>query len=412
MPELALVNAGELATCSGNGTTAEERLAVVQDGAMLVDHGRVAWTGTTKELKRKSVGKATRVVDARGCLVTPGFVDPHTHLVFAGSREDELERKARGESYTAILAAGGGIARTTRETRSATVKQIVQESGRRLAQLLMNGVTTAEVKSGYGQRLKDELRLLQAIKVLGATSGVELVPTFLGLHATPPEFKVAKEYADYAIREMLPEVARLSARPAFSDCFCEEGVFSRDECSRYLRASRELGFSLKIHADEFAESGGASLAAEAGCVSADHLGRSAGSGIRDLSHRGVTAVLLPGTSLYSGTPYADARGILGAGCDVALGTDLSPNSWIESPQLVMGLACSAMRMTPDEALLGFTRNAAKAISRKDVGTLAVGASADFVVHSVPGRRFLPYRVGGRYVRDVFKSGRRVYGEPV
>lgn len=383
---------------------------------MLVDHGKVTWVGTTRDLRRKSLGKPTRTVDARGGLVTPGFVDPHTHLVFAGSREDELERKIRGESYTTILAAGGGIARTTRETRTATMKQIIQESSQRLDQLLKSGVTCAEVKTGYGQRFKDELRLLDAIKKLGATSRVELVPTFLGLHASPPEFKNAKDYTDYAIREMLPKVAGLKARPAFSDCFCEEGVFSRGECSRYLRASRELGFSLKIHADEFAESGGASLAAETGCVSADHLGKSALSGIREMARRGVTAVLLPGTSLYSAIPYADARAILDEGCDVALGTDLSPNSWIESPQFVMSLACSAMRMTPADALLGFTCNAAKAIARKDIGTLAVGSSADFVIHSVSGHRFLPYRVGGRYVREVFKSGNRVYlgddlGEP-
>ena len=408
MPDLALVNAGELVLCTGSGGTPEERLGLIEDGALLVDHGRIAWTGTSRDLERKSVGKPKRTVDAMGGLVTPGFVDPHTHLVFAGSREDELERKIRGESYTSILASGGGIARTTRETRGADVGTIVGQSRLRLNQLLMNGVTCVEVKTGYGQRLKDELKLLDAVGRLGRTSPVELVPTFLGLHAAPPEFKSAGDYTDYAIREMLPKVAGTRARPRFSDCFCEDGVFSREECARYLRSSRELGFGCKIHADEFVDSGGASLAAEIGCVSADHLGKSNSSGLREMALKRVTAVLLPATSLCSSIPYADARGVVDAGCEVALGTDLSPNSWVESPQLVMTLACDGMRMTPAEALLGFTRNAAKAISREDVGTLKVGAPADFVVHSVSSYRSLPYRAGGKYVRKVFKRGACVF----
>jgi imidazolonepropionase len=236
---------------------------------------------------------------------------------------------------------------------------------------------------------------------------LELVSTFLGLHATPPEYKDPKEYVEYAIREMLPSVARSEGRPVFADCFCEEGIFSREDCSKFLKASREMGLRLKIHADEFTDSGGAYLSATLGCTSADHLGRSDPSGIRAMAHRGVVAVLLPGTSLYSSIPYADARGIMDAGCLVALGTDLSPNSWVESPQLVMSLACTALRMTPAQALLGFTRNAAKAIARGDIGTLQAGSAADLVVHSVPSYRFLPYRVGGKYVRSVFKRGREV-----
>lgn len=405
MPELVLINAGELVTCSGVGKTSEEKLGIVEDGALIVDKGKVAWVGSTRDFKRKALGKPRVTIDAAGGLVTPGFVDPHTHLVFAGSREDELDRKIRGESYTAILSSGGGIARTTRETRAASASRIERESGERLGQLLRNGVTIAEVKTGYGQSLEDELKLLKVIRSLSAAQEVELVATFLGLHASPPEFKGGRGYADYTIREMLPKVAAAKPRPAFSDCFCEEGVFSRDECSRYLLASKKLGFACKTHADEFADSGGASLAAETACVSADHLGRSDPSGIREMARAGVTAVLLPGTSLCSAIPYADARRIMEEGCTVALGTDLSPNSWVESPQLVMSLACNAMRMTPADALLGFTRNAAKAISRVDIGVLQVGSSADFVVHSLPGYRFLPYRVGGRYVRQVFKSGR-------
>ncbi len=408
MHDLALVNAGELVTCNGSGRTDEDRLGVIRDGALVIDGGRVVWVGTTKELGRKAFGKPRRTIDAHHDLVTPGFVDPHTHLVFAGTREDELEKKIRGESYTSILASGGGILRTLRDTRQASAAKIAQESEGRLTQLMKNGVTTVEVKTGYGQRLADEMKLLDVIGRLRRMIRVELVPTFLGLHATPPEFKNSGEYVDYAIREMLPAVARAEVKPKFSDCFCEEGVFSRDDCSKYLRASRERGLACKIHADEFSESGGAALAAEARCVSADHLGKSDPSGIEAMASRGVTAVLLPGTSLISSIPYANAPNILAAGCSVALGTDLSPNSWVESPQFVMSLACSGMKITPAQALLGFTRSAAEAIARDDLGFLGVDSAGDFVIHTLPGYEFLPYRVGGQHVQKVFKGGREVF----
>ena len=408
MTDLALVNALELVTCGGQGETAEEELGIIEDGALLVEDGRVSWVGSTRELKRKSFGRAKRTVDARGRLVTPGFVDPHTHLAFSGSREDELERKTMGETYRSILDSGGGILRTIRETRAASAATIAKESGERVAQLLGNGVTTAEVKSGYGQRVADELKMLEAVGRLRKASDVEIIPTFMGLHAKPPEFRTSREYVEYAVSQMLPAVSVAKTRPVFSDCFCETGIFSREECSKYLRASGALGLLLKIHADEFAESGGASLAAELGCVSADHLGRGDSEGIREMARRGVAAVLLPGTSLYSSIPYADARGIIEAGCHVALGTDLSPNSWIESPQMVMSLACNGMKMTPAQALIGFTSNAARAVARNDLGFLAVGSSADFVVHSLPGYRYLPYRVGGQYVQKVFKRGKEVH----
>ena len=404
LPDLALVNARELATCRGG----PGQLGVVEDGALVVDDGKVVWAGTTAGLKRKTIGKFRRIVDAEDGLVTPGFVDPHTHLAFAGTREDELERKASGESYLSILQGGGGIARTIRETRNASAEKIAAESGARLSQLLRNGVTTAEVKTGYGGRLKDELKMLDALRRLGAAGTVEVVPTFLGLHATPKEHGTSEEYVKYAVNEMLPAVAALKSRPAFSDCFCEDGVFSSSQCLRYLKASAKFGFACKAHADEFSDSDGAAMAAKAGCVSADHLGRSSKEGLEKMASRGVTAVLLPGTSLYSGIPFADAQMVAQAGCDIALGTDLSPNSWIESPQLVMGLACTALRMTPAQALLGFTKYAAQALRREDIGTLGVGSAADFVVHGVPSYRFLPYRLGGSYVRRVFKRGREVY----
>ncbi len=405
-PDLALVNAGELVTCAGNAS--DNPLGIIEGGAVVVQEGKVAWIGTTRELKQSSFQRPTKLIDVEGGLVFPGLVDPHTHLAFAGSREDELERKIAGESYTEILESGGGISRTIRDTRKASVSKIVEESKSRLSQLLRGGVTTAEVKTGYGQRLKDELKMLQAIKKLANSVSVDIVPTFLGLHARPPEFARSRGYVDYAVREMLPRIASHRPRPRFSDCFCEEGVFSREECAEYLRASAKLGFDLKIHADEFTNSGGAALAASMSCVSADHLAHGTREDFDAMSKSGVTAVLLPATSMYSGIRFADAREIMKAGCSVALGTDLSPNSWIESPQYVMSLACAGMKMTPAEALLGFTKNAAKALGREDVGAIKMGASADFVVSSLPGHRFLPYRVGGDYVKMVFKRGRKAF----
>ena len=401
-PDLAVVNAEELVTLQAD----DGSLGIIENGALVAKDGRVAWTGSTAEFKRKSFAKPKKLVDANGKLVTPGFVDPHTHLVFAGSREGELERKIAGESYVGILSGGGGINRTVAETRKASRARLVAEASGRLEQLVRNGVTTAEVKTGYGQSLASELKMLDVIKSLDETGPIELVPTFLGLHAKPPEFKNADEYVDYAIKTMLPEIAK--RKPAFSDCFCEDGVFSGEQCTRYLRASKAQGLALKMHADEFADSGGASLAAEMGCTSADHLGKSGRAGIEEMARRDVTAVLLPGTSLYSAIGYADAKMIAGAGCSIALGSDLSPNSWIESPQLVMMLACSAEKMTPADALRGVTVNAARALGRDDIGRLSVGEKADFVVHDLPSYRFLPYRVGGNYVSAVFKEGREVY----
>jgi imidazolonepropionase len=410
MPDLAVVNAGELVTCREGSP--DGGLGIIEDGALLVERGKVAWVGTTKEYRRKTVGRAARMVDAGGVLVTPGFVDPHTHLLFAGSREDELERKVAGESYTEILRAGGGIARTVRDTRRAPTSQIIAESKSRILNLERAGVTTAEVKTGYGQNLENELRMLDALHGLRREVDIELVPTFLGLHAKPPEFKGSSEYVDYAAKQMLPEVAKRKDKPEFSDCFLEEGFFSKSECSRYLRASAKLGFKLKVHADEFGDSGGASLAGELRCVSADHLGKSSKEGFGSLAKNGVTAVLLPGTSFFSGIPYADAKGAMAAGCTVALGTDLSPNSWIESPQLVMSLACIGMKLTPAQALLGFTKNAARALGREDIGVLKPGSAADFLVHKYASYRFLPYQTGGHYVSKAFKRGREVYRSEV
>lgn len=404
---VALINA-ELVTCRGRGGRDEQNpVGVIDDGALFARQGKVVWVGPTKELRRKSWGKASKVVDAEGSLVTPGLVDPHTHVLFAGTREDELDRKARGETYAQILESGGGITRTMRETKAASSSRIISESMARLNQLKAAGVTTVELKTGYGDDTREELRALELISRLGKMSGIDVVPTFLGLHAVPSGAK-RPDYVRRVIGETLPAVAAGKFRPEFADCFCEEGVFSAKECGSFLKAARVLGIKRKIHADEFSDSGGAAIAAANGCTSADHLGYARRGSGRLMANAGVVVVVLPMTSLNSKAKFADVKSLHADRCRVALGTDLSPNTWVESPQSVMGLACSALNMTADESLRGFTTEAAAAIAKTDVGRLEAGCKADFVVHSYNDYRSIPYRIGGRYVKEVYKAGRMTW----
>jgi imidazolonepropionase len=382
-------------------------LGIISDGAVVIDRGKIVWTGTTADFRKLDVHPA-KIIEASQKTVTPGLIDPHTHLAFAGSREDELAKKARGSTYLEILQRGGGIARTIRATREATESEILTQTRERLRQLLRNGVTSVEVKTGYGQDLVNELKLLRVIDRLAEDGILDVTSTFLGLHSVPSEFKSSSDYVRYVKKVVLPEVCARTRKPAFADCFCEEGVFSYEECQGYLKTSRSLGLQLKIHADEFTDSNGARLAAEADCVSADHLGRSSVVGLNKMGKKGVIAVILPGTSLYSGIKPANVKEVLQSGCKIALGTDLCPNSWIESPQIVMALACTMLRLPPELALLGFTRNAAAAIAREDLGTLALGNVGDLVIYDFPSYEFLPYRVGGSYVNTVIKRGHVVY----
>jgi imidazolonepropionase len=413
-PDLAVVNISQMVTNSGcvaGKPIDEDSIGLVHDAAMLVEGGRVIWVGTMKEYKTKTLGKPARTLDAAQRLVTPGFVDPHTHLIFAGGRQDEFDRKIKGESYKRILSSGGGILRTIRATRDSSNKILLIEALDRLLQLKASGVTTVEVKSGYGQDLANEVKMISVANQLGEMSGVEIINTFLGLHAVPPECKSANDYTKFVINNILPEIAKLPHRPKFSDCFCESDLFSRDFCSRYLKASALLGFNLKIHADEFSESGGAELAANLGCTSADHLENSTEEGLKAMAEKGVVAVLLPSTALYSSIRPADADRIQKNGCVLSLGTDLSPNSWVESPQLVMLLACTTMRMSIAQALAAFTWGASLALGRSDLGRLVQGAKADFTIHEYHDYRYLPYRVGGRYVTSVYKAGKEIYRNP-
>jgi imidazolonepropionase len=355
-------------------------------------------------------------VDAAGGLVTPGLIDAHTHLVFAGTREAEWQMRARGAGYLEILEAGGGILSTVAATRAASDADLLAGARSRLSEMLANGTTTAEAKSGYGLDVETELRELDMIGRLDREGPVQLVPTFLGAHAVPAEFRDrpdgVAEYVDAVIGEQLPAVARQGIA-RFCDVFCERGVFSAEQSARILGAARDAGLALRLHADELAPSGGAELAAEIGCASADHLAAPSDEGVAALARaaagdRPVVATLLPATSWFLGKHhFAPARRFIDAGIPVALATDLNPGtSPTVSLPLVMSIACLEMGLTPAEALVAATINAAHSLGLgAEIGSIEPGKQADLVVWGVPSVDQLPYWLGARPARTVIKRGR-------
>ena len=418
--ELVVLHAAELATLAG-ATQKPKRgaalrdIGIIPDGAVASVGGRVAAVGPTEQVLRQvRVTSATTVIDASGKTVLPGFVDPHTHCVYAGSREDEWVLRLEGRSYTEILASGGGILSTVAATRQATEQELTASALRRLRILLAHGVTTAEVKSGYGLSTADELKMLRVVQTLAVLQPVRLVPTFLGAHAVPAEFRSDPDgYVERVVAEMLPAVAR-EGLARFCDVFCDAGAFSVAQARRVLEAGRAWGLRPKIHADEIAALGGAELAAELGAVSADHLVQVSEEGIRRLAERGVVAVLLPATTLFlMGARYAPARRLIEAGVPVALGTDANPGtSPTEAMGLVLSLACLQLRMSPAEAIAAATINAAHAIGVADaVGSLEPGKQADLVVFDAPNHRYIPYRFGVNLVETVVVGGRVVLQRP-
>jgi imidazolonepropionase len=407
--DLILTNVAELVTCQpglGDGP-----LGVIPDGALAAADGRIVWVGAAGDIAASvRLSPGGRRLDARGRVAVPGFVDAHTHLCFAGSREEEYAMRARGASYQEIAAAGGGILATVRATRAAAVDDLVAATRPRLAVLLAHGTTTVEVKSGYGLTTADEVKMLEAIERLGRVQPVEIHATFCGAHEVPPEYRGrTEEYVDLVVDEMLPAVAaRGLAR--YVDVFCEEGVFSVEQSRRILEAGARAGLRPKLHADEFATLGGAELAAEIGALSADHLLRARVEGVAAMAKAGVTATLLPGTAFFLGLPYAPARAFLDTGVRVALASDFNPGSSMgASLQLVMTMAVSQMKLSPEEALLGITRHAAHAMGLEDaIGSLGVGRQCDVVLADVPSWRFLSYHYGVNHVSRVVKRGRLVW----
>lgn len=410
-------HAAQLATIAGKNEPRKRKemseLGIIEDGSVWIENGVIAAIGTTEELERQYGDRASEaeIIDATGRLVTPGLVDPHTHVAYGGSREREFEMRLEGATYMEIMNAGGGIHATTRMTREATEDELVEQTLRRLDSFLKHGVTTVEGKSGYGLDLETELKQLRAMKRLNETHPIDLVPTFMGAHAVPQEYKGNEdEYIDSIINDMLPVVAE-EKLAAFNDVFCEVGVFTPEQSDRILEAGKKLGLIPKIHADEIESYGGAELAAKVGAISAEHLLKASDEGIKQMAEAGVIACLLPATALYLREDAAKGRKMVDEGVAVAISTDCNPGSSpTTSMPLVMNLACISMRLTPAEALVAATMNAACAIRMEDkVGSLEVGKQGDVVMWNISNYQELQYLFGVNHVDKVWKKGEQVVG---
>lgn len=413
--ELLIENASQLCVIPGHGGpqrgAALGDLGLIEDGAIAIDRGRVVAIGKSADLRARYT--AAVHIDARGRCVLPGFVDPHTHIPWFGDRAGEFEQRLAGATYMEIMASGGGIMSTVRKTRAADLEALVADNLPRLERMLRHGTTSAEAKTGYGLETAAELKQLDAIAALNKRQPIELSPTFLPAHAVPAEYAGETErFLDYLINETLPAGARWMAThgPTFCDIFCEEGVFDVEQTRRYLERARDLGFRLKVHADEFAGLGGTKLAVELGAISADHLVQTPAEDIAALGRGSTIAVGLPGTPFgLAHHDYTPAKAILEAGGALALATDLNPGTaWCESMQMVIALACRYMRLTQAQALAAATINAAHAIGRGDeVGSLEPGKQADIIILAVDDYRQLGYRFGTNLVDTVIKRGRVV-----
>ncbi|WP_319005627.1 imidazolonepropionase [Mesobacillus subterraneus] len=391
-----------------------KELNISEDAAIGIQDGKIAWVGCDAEARSL---KSTERIDAEGKVVSPGLVDPHTHLVFGGSREHELSLKQAGVPYLEILAQGGGILSTVGSTKKATEEELYKKASFHLERMISYGVTTLEAKSGYGLDADTELKQLRVVKRLKEKYPISVVSTFLGAHAVPPGFKGKED-------EFLDEMARLfevineEELAEFVDIFCETGVFTIEQSRKFLQQAKEKGFGLKIHADEIDPLGGTEMAVLLGAASADHLVAASDEGIRQLAEGDTVAVLLPGTTFYLGKDhYARARKMIDEGAAVALATDFNPGSCVtENLQMIMSLAALKLKMSAEEIWNAVTVNAAHAIGRaSQAGSLEIGRSADFVIWDVPNYQYIPYHFGVNHAQSVYHSGnklweRTAYGE--
>jgi len=419
--DLIVAHAAQLVTLSGDEGprrgAAMSELGLISDGAVAVHEGHIVDVGTSADILSRY--QSDRVLDATDKVVLPGFVDPHTHLVWAGDRAEEFELRVGGASYMEIMAAGGGILSTVRATRSASVETLISQSRARLDHMLANGTTTAEVKTGYGLELATELKQIEAIRRLQSEHPIDLVPTFLGAHAVPEKYAGrTDEYTNLVVEEMLPQVkdtfdalypgnATLFESGPFCDVFCEKGAFDLEQSRRVLAAAKARGLGLKIHVDEFAALGGTRLAVDLGAVTADHLVCTPPEELALLAQSDTIAVSLPGTPFGLGhCEYSPARQIIDSGGALALATDLNPGTcWCESMQFPIALACRYMQMTPAEAICAATINAAHAIDLGGkTGSIEPGKWADLSLLDAPDYRHLGYRFGVNLVGTVVKKG--------
>lgn len=394
-----LTGIGRLIT---NSSGIPGELGVVEEAAIGIADGTVAWVGPASTVPPHL--REVESFDVEGRAVIPGYVDSHTHLVFAGDRSDEFARRLRGESYEAILAAGGGIHATVAATRQATLPDLVAGAAARGRRMLLSGTTTVEVKSGYGLDPMTEVRMLAAARAVAEATGLTVIPTFLGAHV-PARGVERPEYVELLLREMLPAAA---GHALFCDVFCDRGAFTVDDARRILAAAAGLGLGVRIHAEQLTHTGAAVLAAEIGAASADHLDHATAEDAAALAAAGVVATLLPAASFSMLAPQAPGRMLWDAGVTVALATDCNPGtSNVESMSLVVALACLEMGLTPEEALWAATRGGALSLRMEDRGWIVPGAVADLVVLDAPSHLHIPYRPGTELAWKVVKAGKVV-----
>jgi imidazolonepropionase len=411
---ILIKNAAELVTCASHAARRGQEmsaLGVIADGAVVIEQGKITDVGATKAVLAR-LGKSGRdlssfeTIDAAGKAVLPGFVDSHTHFVFGGYRADEFSWRLKGDSYMDILERGGGILSTVRATRNASREELIASGLKRLDSMLSFGVTTLEGKSGYGLDMETEIKQLEVMAKLNRLHPVDVVSTFMGAHAVPPEYKGRNDaYIDFLLSEALPEVA-LRHLAEFCDVFCEKNVFSVEQSRRLLTNAAKAGLRPKLHADEIVSLGGAELAAEVGAISADHLLHASDAGIEAMAKAGVVATLLPATAFGLREPYARGRFMIDAGCAVALATDFNPGScFSESIPLVAATAALYMHLLPEEIVTALTINGAAALGRANItGSLDCGKQGDVIILENPSYRFIPYHIGVSTVEKTIKNG--------
>lgn len=402
-------NASELITLDGYSVKPAiknemKKLNIIRDGAVAIKDNKIIDVGKTDELMRKYSPDIK--IDASNKIVLPGFIDAHTHLIFLGSREEELTFKLEGMSYLEILKRGGGILKTVRETRRASLQELIKAGMERLDNMLRHGVTTIEGKSGYGLDVDNEIKMLEAYRVLDEHHVVDVIPTLLAAHAIPPEYKDdPDEYVDVIIDEIIPKVAERKLAK-FNDVFVEKGVFNIEQGKRILLRGKEYGLIPKIHADEINYLGGAELAGEVEAISADHLAKASEKGMRTLADKGIIGVLLPTAPMvlmdYS---YPNARKMIDMGVPIAIASDFNPNCWVENIQVPMFMATYFLKMTPAEVITAVTINAAHAIGLShEIGSISIGKRADLVILDAPSHYWINYRFGVNIVDTVIKNG--------
>ncbi|MEW6375048.1 MAG: imidazolonepropionase [Thermodesulfobacteriota bacterium] len=412
--DLIIKNAEELLTLSPFFKE-EQGLGIIRNGAIATKGGKIIWIGRTEEFPKEfRLSKEGQEIDAAGKVAMPGLIDPHTHLIFAGSRENEFEQRIQGLSYLEIAERGGGILSTVEATRKASFEELFSLGKKRLDRMLSKGVTTIEAKSGYGLSLPDEMKILNVMKALQENHPLDIVPTFLGAHTVPKEFRNNRaNYIDLLIEEMIPKVAQ-ERLAEFCDVFCEEKAFTLEESKRILETGKRYGLKPKIHADQLSSGGGAELAAEVGAYSADHLEYISSTGIERMAEKGVIAVLLPGASFFlSMKKFPPVREMIDKGVTVSLATDLNPgSSMTESLPLMMTMGCTMFKMTPKEVVQATTIHAARSMGREnEKGSLDIGKQADILLLDIPNYHYFPYHFGVDHVELVIKKGRIVYKRP-